>query len=113
MIDKLREMVEDGEFTPWPLTNAKGWPRIPEPIADPEDEGDPYLEMLDLENWKITHIGERCLTIKGGGDWQDAYEVNVIMNDNDELEVEHFYKTDYHDGQQINMNLLLDLDIDD
>lgn len=113
MIEKLIAINKDEYFDPYFLCNeARNWPEIPlyedyDEDGNPIPEDDPEMEPLDLENWKVTEVGDRHLVIKGGGDWQEPHEVKIELNSNDELEVVSFSDTDYGVGDEIDMNELL------
>lgn len=121
MIEKLRELYKDEDyFDPYILAEeTEDWPEIPEDSFDDYDDDDKedeeldeekYLEPLDLENYKITEIGDDYLIIKCGGDWQSPYEVKIELNSDDELEVSYYELTDFGEGSEIDMNELLELE---
>jgi len=112
MIEKLIDINEDESFDPYFLSNeTKNWPEITlyedyDDEGNPIHEDDPEMEPLDLENWKVTEVGDRHLIIKGGGDWQQPHEVRIELNSDDELEAVSCSATDYGDDE-INMDDLL------
>lgn len=120
-IEKLKQICEEEEFDyfdPYFLTDIDNWPLIPLYLDYDEDgkpvpEDDPEMEPLDLENWKVTEVGERNLTIQCGGDWQPAHEVKIELNDDDEFVVVDFKESDFSVGEDININKLLGFEDDD
>ena len=54
-------------------------------IGWPEQEG----ELLDLENNGIAVITNEHLIMYGGGDWQTPCKLEIKLNDNNELYVNH------------------------
>ena len=117
-IEKLKQIcVNEGfeYFVPYFLTESDNWPLIPLYIDYDDDgkpipEDDPEMEPLNLENWRVTEIGERNMTIKCGGDWQPAYEVKFELNEKDEFVVVEYEECDFSNDEEINMNELLGLD---
>jgi len=112
--EKLKQdFVEDGHFEPYALTEIANWPTI---FLENEDEDNNELESepLDLENCEVVELGERDMTIIGGGDWQMPHRVEIILNDNDELEVVSCHPLgedeEYEDGLNISEELELEED---
>lgn len=114
LIEKLKTLTTKGykkelTFNAFKLSKAKNWPTIPEYLDydennNPIDEG--YREPLDMENWKITEVANNYLILKCGGDWQEPHELTIVLNEDDELEVISYKKSDFN-GREINMDKLL------
>ena len=74
IIEKLKEINEDDYFDPYVMIDEiENWPEVENEDEDLGSETEP----LDAENWKVTEVGEKHLTIKCGGDWQEACEVKI------------------------------------
>ena len=99
IIEKLKEINEDDYFDPYYMIDEiNNWPEV-----EDEDDG---IEELDAENWKVTEVGEKHLTMKCGGDWQEPYEVKIKLNENNELEVVSYEPSDF-EGEEVDMDELL------
>lgn len=89
--------------------NVFDWPEI-------EDKGYPgpttYKEPLDLENWKVTELTDKNMIIKCGGDWQEPHEVCIELDSNNYLTVTSFKRTDYGEGEEIDIDKLMGFDLD-
>jgi len=118
--EKLQELIQESYFDPYEIfnpynaKNIKNWPTIPlymdyDEHGIPIPEDDPELELLDLENWKITEIGDKNITMKCGGDWQQPHEVKIELNSDDELEVISCQPSDF-EGPELDMNEILGLE---
>lgn len=117
IIEKLKETTVD-YFDPYDaFADIQSWPEIPlymdydedgKPIPGEEDE----MEPLDLENFKVTEIGDRHMVIQGGGDWQQPHEVRIELNVDDEFEVTSCIPCGFN-GVDLNMNEILGLEDED
>ena len=115
IIEKLKEINMDEGFDPYFLANeTKNWPEIPL-YEDYNDDGtpiieeDPEMEPLDLENWKVTGVGDRYIILQGGGDWQQPHEVRIELQYDDILVAVSCIPCDFN-GPEIEMNELLGLE---
>jgi hypothetical protein len=101
IIEKLKTIFSPGEyFDPYEL-EIKNWPDI-------EFDGD--MERLDMENWEVTELTDNHMRMKCGGDWQEPYEVRIILNTDNDFEVISWDTTEFGLGDEINMDKLLGLE---
>jgi len=118
IIEKLKEINQDDYFDAYSLSNdVQNWPEIPL-YMDYDDDGKPIpgedddIEPLDMENWKVTEIGDRHMVLQAGGDWQQPHEVRIELNSDDELVAVSCVPSDFN-GPDLNMDEVLGLEEED